>query len=483
MGYNMEIMSENNFQEIWKESLNQLREQYRQENRENEFKLWFNLEYVSDEQNIITVAVASDFMRETMVKRGNIEIIKNKIKEISGAEIEINFQIKNSSVASEKKSEENPAESIPEDLPKKKVISAEKNQDSEKTEFFRHPDLDENFVFEAFVPGDNNMYAYQASLAAAKNPGSIYNPILLYGGSGLGKTHLMESIGNYIYNEKRGKVKLLYLSAETLLNEFTLSLTTKTTQKFKNKYRNLDVFLLDDIHFLQGKNALQEEVFYIFDALNQKHAQMVFTCDRPISELKGINERLQTRFSNGIRIDMQPPNYETRKAILLKKMALMNKTVSNDIIDFIAANIESNVRDLEGSFKKVIGYEEFMIGTGKKLTLDIVKQLLQDQINSASSGNISIETIQKAVAEYYNISFVDIKGKKQTKKIVFPRHVAIYITREITENSFTEIGSEFGGKDHSTMMTSYKKIDNLIKTDATLDNAIKSIIKEIKSKK
>ena len=153
----------------------------------------------------------------------------------------------------------------------------------------------------------------------------------------------MESIGNFIYNEKQGKIKLSYLSAESLLNEFTLSLTTKTTQKFKNKYRNLDVFLLDDIHFLQGKDALQEEVFYIFDALNQKHSQMVFTCDRPISELKGITERLRTRFSNGIRIDMQPPNYETRKAILLKKMALMNKNLSDDIIDFIAANIESNV--------------------------------------------------------------------------------------------------------------------------------------------
>lgn len=480
--YNIKIMSENNFQEIWKESLNQLRAQYKQENRENEFNLWFNLEYVKDEQNTITAAVASDFMRESMVKRGNIEIIKNKIKEICGAEIEINFQIKNSSVTNEKNSADSEKIKVNEN------VSAEKNQkkeipENEKSEFFRHPDLDEKFMFETFVPGDNNMYAYQASMAAAKNPGAMYSPILLYGGSGLGKTHLMESIGNFIYNEKRGKIKLSYLSAESLLNEFTLSLTTKTTQKFKNKYRNLDVFLLDDIHFLQGKDALQEEVFYIFDALNQKHSQMVFTCDRPISELKGITERLRTRFSNGIRIDMQPPNYETRKAILLKKMSLMNKNISDDIIDFIAANIESNVRDLEGAFKKVVGYEEFMIGTGKKITLEITKQLLQEQINSNFSGNISIETIQKVVADYYNISFSDIKGKKQTKKIVFPRHVAIYIAREITENSFTEIGSEFGGKDHSTMMTSYKKIDNLIKTDATLNNAIKAMIKEIKSKK
>jgi ATPase involved in DNA replication initiation len=196
------------------------------------------------------------------------------------------------------------------------------------------------------------MYAYQASIAASKNPGSAYNPILLYGGSGLGKTHLMESIGNYIYNEKKGKIKLACLSAESLLNEFTNSLTTKTAQKFKNKYRSLDVFLLDDIHFLQGKDALQEEVFYIFDALHAKRGQMVFTCDRPISELQGIKDRLRTRFSNGLCIDMQPPNYETRKAILLKKMELIGKNISDDIIDFIAANIESNVRDLEGALKK-----------------------------------------------------------------------------------------------------------------------------------
>ncbi len=488
-------MSENNFQEIWKESLNQLRAQYKHENRENEFNLWFNLEYVSDDQNTIIVAVASDFMRESMIKRGNIEIIKNKIREICGAEVEINFQIKNSSVTNEKKSSdfsaENSSEKIPENISQKNSFdeikieknSSTQNYENEKLQFFKHPDLDEKFMFETFVPGDNNMYAYQASMAAAKNPGKMYSPILLYGGSGLGKTHLMESIGNFIYNEKQGKIKLSYLSAESLLNEFTLSLTTKTTQKFKNKYRNLDVFLLDDIHFLQGKDALQEEVFYIFDALNQKHSQMVFTCDRPISELKGITERLRTRFSNGIRIDMQPPNYETRKAILLKKMALMNKNLSDDIIDFIAANIESNVRDLEGAFKKVAGYEEFMIETGKKITLETVKQLLQEQINSNFGGNISIEAIQRVVADYYNISFSDIKGKKQTKKIAFPRHVAIYISREITENSFTEIGSEFGGKDHSTAMTSYKKIDSLIKTDATLDNAIKSMIKEIKTKK
>lgn len=466
-------MSDNNYKEIWVEALNQLRNQYKENGRENEFNLWFNLEYVSDQGNEITAAVASDFMLSQMTERGNIKTIKNKIKEISGIDIEIKFSVKNTSVLNEenKKEEEKPSKKA------EKAVLTEKNAEEE---IKKHPDLSENFTFETFVPGDNNMYAYQASMAAAKNPGKKYNPILLYGGSGLGKTHLMQSIGNYIYKEKKGKIKLAYINTESLMNEFTDSLQKQSPQKFKNKFRNVDVFLLDDIYFLEGKEGIQDEVFYIFEALYQKQGQMVFTCDRPINELKGIKERLRTRFSNGVCIDMQPPNYETRKAILLKKLSLMDRTLNDEIIDFIAANIESDVRDLEGALKKVVGYADFM---NKDLTLDVAKQLLQENISSNLGGNVSIDTIQKIVADYYGISVQEIKSKKQSKKIAFPRHVAIYIARKLTEMSFTEIGSEFGGKDHSTIMSSCKKIEDQIKIDATLDNAIKNMIKDIKNKK
>ena len=466
-------MSDNNYKEIWVEALNQLRNQYKENGRENEFNLWFNLEYVSDQGNEITAAVASDFMLSQMTERGNIKTIKNKIKEISGIDIEIKFSVKNTSVLNEenKKEEEKPSKKA------EKAVPTEKNAEEE---IKKHPDLSENFTFETFVPGDNNMYAYQASMAAAKNPGKKYNPILLYGGSGLGKTHLMQSIGNYIYKEKKGKIKLAYINTESLMNEFTDSLQKQSPQKFKNKFRNVDVFLLDDIYFLEGKEGIQDEVFYIFEALYQKQGQMVFTCDRPINELKGIKERLRTRFSNGVCIDMQPPNYETRKAIFLKKLSLMDRTLNDEIIDFIAANIESDVRDLEGALKKVVGYADFM---NKELTLDVAKQLLQENISSNLGGNVSIDTIQKIVADYYGISVQEIKSKKQSKKIAFPRHVAIYIARKLTEMSFTEIGSEFGGKDHSTIMSSCKKIEDQIKIDATLDNAIKNMIKDIKNKK
>lgn len=468
-------MSDNNYKEIWTEALNQLRNQYKESGRENEFNLWFNLEYLNDEGNSITTAVASDFMVSQMIERGNIQTIKNKIKEISGIDIEIKFSVKNTSVSNEETKEEKISKKIDNPSPEKK----------EEEEIKQHPNLKEDYTFDAFVPGENNMYAYQASLAAAKNPGKAYNPILLYGGSGLGKTHLMQSIGNYIYKEKKGKIKIAYLNTETLMNEFTGSLSNTTSknnaiEKFKNKYRNLDVFLLDDIYFLEGKEALQDEIFYIFEALNQKKSQMVFTCDRPIMELKGIKERLRTRFSNGICIDMQPPNYETRKAILIKKLSLMEKKLNDEIIDFIAANIENDVRSLEGALNKVVGYGDF---AQTEVKIDDAKFLLQENISSNLGGNISIETIQKVVADYYGISFSEIKSKKQNKKVAYPRHVAIYIARKLTEMSFTEIGSEFGGKDHSTIMSSCKKIEDAIKIDATLNNAIKQMIKDIKGKR
>ena len=221
-------MSENNYKEIWKEALSQIENQYKKENRETEFYLWFNLEYMSDEGNSIKVSVASDFMRAQMLSHDVVKSIKDKIKEITGIDIEIKFSVKNTSVLSE----ENKKEEEKSSKKSEKPSSSEKNSEEE---IKKHPDLSENFTFETFVPGDNNMYAYQASMAAAKNPGKKYNPILLYGGSGLGKTHLMQSIGNYIYNAKKGKIKISYINTESLMNEFTDSLQKQSPQKFKNK--------------------------------------------------------------------------------------------------------------------------------------------------------------------------------------------------------------------------------------------------------
>ena len=356
----------------------------------------------------------------------------------------------------------------------KQIILIQSEQKQQK----KHPELEENFTFETFVPGENSSFAYNVSIGVAKEPGRKFNPLLIYGGSGLGKTHLMQSIGNYIYKQAEGKVKIAYLSAENFTNEFIRSFSDKKTEQFKNKFRKLDVLLLDDIHFLIGKTSTQEELFHTFEALHQKKAQMVFTCDRPLEEMKGIEDRLKTRLTTGICIDITPPNYETRKAILQKKLQLMKKDVPEEVVDYIAKNVQTNVRDLEKSLNKIIGYAEYQ--SDHKVTIEIARKELRDTFSQPSNGFISVETIQKVVADHYNISLSDIKGKKRNKKFVIPRQIAIYITRNLLDYSYPELGNEFGGRDHTTMLHSYEKMVDQLKTDSSFNQTIEILIREIK---
>jgi len=472
-------MSEHNYKEVWQYAMDQIHEEYKNAGQETEFRLWFNMDYMEDTISTITVAVASDFLWQSMVSKGNIEKIVKKICNLTGQEnIQIKCIIKNSSVTEKS---ENVIKEIAERETDKNVTIPVKNiPDEDIKSQKKHPQLQEDYTFDTFVPGDNSIYAYNASIAVAKNPGKAYNPILLYGGVGLGKTHLMESIGNYIYQQKEDKVKICYISAESFTNEFTTALLNNTTTKFKSKYRNLDVLLLDDIHFLQGKERTQEELFHTFNALHDNNSQMVFTCDRPITELKGLTDRLRTRFSNGLCIDLQPPDYETRHAILLKKLEIMGKNIPDDVIDYIAKNVVTNVRDLESALTKMIGYSELI---NKKLTIEIAQQQLRDTFSSPLSGTISIENVQKVVADHYQISVADIKSKKRDRKFVIPRQIALYIARELTEYSFPELGNEFGGRDHTTAMHSFEKIENQLKTDSSLNTLVQLLIKNIKDYK
>ena len=483
-------MSEQNYRAFWDEALKQIHDEYKLKGLESEFKLWFNMEYVEDTIETITVSVPSDFMWISMVNKGYVNAVESKIAELSGQNINLTYILK-------KRNSKKESESI-NSVPKTATIDSENSNisneneiDSEKKSapinsvptFKIHPQLSEDYTFEKFVKGENSEFAYSASLAAAKEPGRRFNPLLIYGGVGLGKTHLMQSIGNYIYNnppEGKENIKICYISAENFLNEFTFSLRDGTSEKFKNKYRKLDVLLLDDIHFLEDKIQTQEELFYTFEELYRTHAQIVFTCDRPISELNGIEDRLKSRFSMGTTIDLQPPSYEIRKAILLKKLEIKKKSVPEDVIDFIAKNIQSNVRELGACLDKMIGYAELL---QKNLTIDIAKKLLSDNISKVSDGSISIDTIQKVVANHYNISLSDIKGVKRNKKIAYSRHIAIYIARILTESSFNEIAAEFGRKDHSTIMHSYNTIELQLKTDESLNSTIDLLIREIKDYK
>lgn len=474
-------MAEKIYEEAWKYAYEELKQEYKANGQEGLFTLNFNMNYVEDENDVITVSVASNFLQQMMTKRGSFEIIQNKIREIADIPtIKIKCIVKTEKKENDSSAEKNISiisdENISDETDKKEIksVDAEIMKQTKK-----HPLLNENFNFDTFISGDNSDYAYKASVAVAENPGKKFNPILLYGGSGLGKTHLMQAIGNYIYN-KNDKLKICYISAENFGNDFTSSLTSKKINEFKNKYRNLDVLLLDDIHFLQNKEGMQAELFYTFDALHQKNAQMVFTCDRPIREIKNMTDRLVSRLSNGLCINLEPPNYETRIAILQKKVELMEKTLSPEIIEYIAKNVETNVRELEAALKSVFGYAEL---TGQNPTLENVKIQLKDTINTNSNENISLETIQKVIADNYQISVSELKGKKKEKKFVIPRQIAIYISRELTEISYTELGNEFGGRDHSTIMHAYEKVSEQIKLDSNLESKINLFIREIKEYK
>lgn len=468
------------YQEAFEYAMNELHKEYIAKNDEDTFLLWFNLDYVEDTIDTITASVKTEFLSFNMKKNGYITIIQNKIREITGQEnIVLNVIVVKNEINNSPESDDD------EDIKifKSQTIETqnektEENDTNQKKK--KHPLLNEDFNFDSFIPGENSDYAYKAALAVAQKPGKKYNPILFYGGSGLGKTHLMEAIGNYIYQNNPENLKICYISAENFTNEFTSSITSKKTNDFKNKYRNLDVLLLDDIHFLSGKEATQEELFYTFNALSDKNAQMVFTCDRPIREIQKMANRLVSRLSNGLSIDLQPPNYETRIAILQKKLQLKEKELNPEIIEFIAKNVETNVRELEAALNKVLGYIELFGGSPD---LDTVKNQLKDLITANSIENISIDIIQKVIADNYQVSVSDLKSKKRDKKFVIPRQIAIYIAREITEISFMELGNEFGGKDHTTMMHAYEKVKDLIKIDPSLNNKIQLYIREIKEHK
>lgn len=481
--------------EAFEYTMNELHKEYKEKNNEDEFKMWFNMNYIESTIDTITVSVASSFMKTMMNSKGYFDIFQKKISSITAQNITINCIIQNEANATSKNNEsESSKKSEPDysmDSQKNSILNFystdDENSDEEdnedliiekKSNFRKHPLLQEQFTFDTFIPGENSDFAYKASIAVSQNPGKKYNPILIYGGSGLGKTHLMQAIGNAIYNSEGGdKLKIYYGSAENFANEFTSSITAKKTNQFNNKFRNLDVLLLDDIHFLDNKKGIQEELFYTFNALHDKQAQMIFTCDRPIKEIKNMTDRLVSRLSNGLCIDITIPNYETRIAILKKKLEIMEMDIDPEIIDFIAKNVESNVRELESALKQIIAYAEII---EQKPTLEMAQNQLKDILNMNTNHNISLEIIQKVVGEHYQISIAELKNKKRDNKTVIPRHIAFYIARELTELTYTEIGEGFGGRDHATVMNAYQKIQKQISIDSSLESRINLIIKEIK---
>jgi len=468
-------MSSQNYKDFFEEAIKQIREEMNENNQSDEFTLWFNMDYVEDTLSQITVSVSSEFMWIQMNSKKYVQRLKDKINELTGQQISITHIVKNKQTVSIPKKEPLPEPKTKTAEPKI-VHQVEKKSEPTENSHKKHPQLNENFTFETFVPGENSIYAYNASISAAKNPGKAYNPILIYGGVGLGKTHLMQALGNFIYSNNEN-TKIAYTSAENFTNEFTASLKNQTIDNFKKKYRSLDVLLLDDIQFLEGKEGTQEELFHTFNSIYDKNGQIVFTSDRPIKELKGFTERISSRFSRGLNVDLQPPNYENRLAIIQKKLELLHKSIPQDVIEYIAKNCQTNVRDIESCITKSIGFAELV---GKPLTVEIAQNQLRDTINDPYSGTITIENIQKVVAEHYNVSVSDLKSKKKDRKFVIPRQISIYICCSLTEYSTTEIGNEFGGRDHTTIMHARDKVESLLKTDSSMNSTVNLLIRATK---
>ncbi|GHU92975.1 chromosomal replication initiator protein DnaA [Spirochaetia bacterium] len=466
-------MAEWDYEVFWKEMMSQIQTEL----GEQEFSIWFiNLEYIRAAEKSITAAVPSPFYRDQIKSRYQ-NLIENKLKELTGKELSIEFEVVPRDKAAEGQRTPEALPNNPEKVPVsgKNAPQAAAVPTGTAEKKARHPQLREDYIFDRYVIGENNSFAANAALAIGRNPGTAYNPFLIYGGVGLGKTHLMQAIGNYIHTNSESKI--IYTTAENFTNEFTQSIKENRMPAFKNKYRYVDVLLIDDIHFLESKSGTQEELFYTFDALYDAKKQIVFTCDRPVSELKNLTDRLRSRFERGLNVDLQPPNYETRCAILKKKIETLNTSIPDEVIALVSKNVSTNIRDLEAALTKLNAYAELV---EKDITVEIAQQQLKDVFASPRQTNMSIETIQRVIAEERDLTINDLKGPKRTAKIVLARQLAMYIAREITEYSTTELGQAFGGRDHTTVMHSCQKIEESIRADPTMDSTIESLKRMIK---
>lgn len=339
------------------------------------------------------------------------------------------------------------------------------------------PSLNPKYNFDSFVVGNNNRLAHAAALAVAEAPSKAYNPLFIYGGVGLGKTHLLHAIGHHVM-ESDQNYKVVYVSSETFTNELINSIKDDQTVEFRNKYRRVDVLLIDDIQFLAGKERTQEEFFHTFNALHESDKQIIISSDRTPKEIPTLEDRLRSRFEWGLIADIQTPDLETREAILRKKAQMENMEFPDEVILFIASNIKSNIRELEGALLRVVAYGNL---NQKEIDMELTKEALKNILSGNRRRVITIPTIQKVVAQFYNLKIDDFKSRRRTRNVAFPRQIAMYLSRELTEASLPSIGQEFGGRDHTTVIHACDKIKDCIKNDAVTEDAIKKITKILKS--
>lgn len=339
-----------------------------------------------------------------------------------------------------------------------------------------HPNLNPKYTFDTFVIGNSNRFAHAACVAVAESPAKAYNPLFLYGGVGLGKTHLMHAIGHHIMTQKKDP-KVVYVSSEKFTNELINSIKDDRNEEFRNKYRNVDILLIDDIQFIAGKERTQEEFFHTFNSLHEANKQIIISSDRPPKEIPTLEDRLRSRFEMGLITDIQAPDFETRIAILRKKAQIENIDVSNEVTTYIAKNIKSNIRELEGALTRVIAYSSL---TNRTISFELAIEALKDIITTSKNEEITVNRIKEKIASVFDLKMEDFNSKKRTRSISYPRQIAMYLSRELTDLSLPKIGYEFGGRDHTTVIHAHDKIIKDIQANEETKIKIDKIISDLK---
>jgi len=435
--------------------LNEAKDLLKDEMTELSYKTWIlPLEIHEINNNIVTLIADDAFKKESIEARFK-DLLNNAFSMILQKDCNISFILRN------------------------EIILKENNTNTiQNKEEYSYTYLNPNYSFDTFVVGDNNRFAHAASLAVAESPASAYNPLFLYGGVGLGKTHLMHAIGNEILRNNKNS-KVLYVTSEKFTNEFINALKDNNMEKFRKKYRHIDVLLIDDIQFIAGKERLQEEFFHTFNTLRESGRQIVLSSDRPPRDIPLLEDRLKSRFEWGIIADVAMAEYETRLAILRKKTDEKHILIDDDILKDIAAKIDSNIRELEGVFNKLIAQSSL---THSPITMQMAEIAINDVIKQKDSV-ISTESIQENVCKYFNITIKDLKSSQRSNDITFPRQIGMYLCRILTNDSFPKIGEAFGKRDHTTVMHAFKKIEKDIKEDNNTKLIVESVKKIILNNK
>lgn len=420
------------------------------------FETWLKpLKPLGCHDNTIIIEVPNNFSRKWLSDRYS-SMIKKAFQDVSEQDLGIQFLLS-------------------EEVSDLQHHPGKKTQFSNRSEDYSLIHLNPKYNFDTFVVGNSNRFAHAACLAVAESPARAYNPLFIYGGVGLGKTHLMHAIGQFIL-QKSNSIKVTYVTSEKFTNELINAIRDDKTVHFRNKYRNMDILLVDDIQFLAGKERTQEEFFHTFNTLYEANKQIIISSDRPPKEIPTLEDRLRSRFEWGLITDIQPPDLETRIAILRKKAQLENLSVPDDTVAYIANRIQSNIRELEGALIRVIAYSSL---NGQEINPEMAGEVLKDIIAPNKPRKITVDLIHEVVADYYDMRPDDFKAKKRTRAVAYPRQIAMYITRELTDLSLPKIGEYFGGRDHTTVIHACEKISNELQENTTLQETIRDLIKKI----